>query len=348
MTIGSMVARLLALALAIGLVVGALAWRDRGDGGGTPDPTASPTATTPAGQAMTCAAETGLCDALAAALPDLDVAVVNGPETAGRLATADTSGTWVTLESLTAVVADARQRGGEQPLLAVSETLATSPLVLVAWNDRAAVLTDQCGAIDWACIGQVAPRPWSEIGGQSSWGRVKPAHAALDRSGIGGLAVAQAAASFHGTAELSTTQLDQLEFQSWFDGLERAIPAAPTTSSYLQSMLVQGRSAADVVGTTEAEVARLFARAGTRADDLLMLPSTPAVFAEIVIATPVGTTPPADIVTAVREAAAASGWRVDGQLQPGAVEPVEIDGEPVRFTGGLLEALRLRWERVRR
>ena len=358
MTIGAVLGRLGALALAIVLVVGALVWRGRDGeppaGGSEPPPSAVGDVDT-----VRCAAELGACQALAAALgDDVSVVVEDGVTTARALQDATTTEVWVTLSSLVDMVGDARDRASRQPLFPDRPAaVATSPLVLVGWQDRLAVLEQACG-VSWDCIGRVSGDTWEAAGGEASWGSPKPAHDAPDTSGVGLLVTAQAAASHLGDQVLSARNLDTPDFQGWFTTLERAVPSfTPSSGSQLVEMVQFGPSRLDVVGTTEAEAADVLTRAGSRAGDLVVAPSSPPVAATVVVAVPVGGTAPDDLVEAARTTFGEAGWRPvgpDGQPVPGATpqpalpSPVPAaEGTPPTLTGGTLEAVLLRWERVR-
>lgn len=349
MTIGQVVGRLGALALAILLIAGALAWRGRGDdGGGSDGATDTPTVVADPGT-VRCAAELRVCDALDAALgDDVDVVIEDGVVTARALKDATATESWVTLASLVDVVADARDRASRQPLFAPdAPVVGTSPLVLVGWQDRLAVVEEECG-VTWSCIGQVAGGTWQQAGGPGAWGSPKPAHDAPDASGVGLLVAAQAVASRLNDAPVTVRNLDTPETQGWFATLERAVPSfSPSSGSQLVEMVQFGPSSRDVVGTTEAEAAAVLTRAA-RVADLSVVPASPPVTARVVVAVPTGGTQPEGLDDALREVLQEAGWQVEGG-QPGVTLPSPVPsptGEPPQLSGGALEAVLLRWERV--
>lgn len=358
MTIGAVLGRLGALALAILLVAGALAWRgrDRQPVGGDAE---RPPSAVGAVDTVRCAAELAACKDLAGVLGDeVSVVVEDGVTTARALQAATATEVWVTLSSLVDMVGDARDRASRQPLFDEPPVaVASSPLVLVGWQDRLAVLEQACG-VSWDCIGRVSGDTWAAAGGEASWGDPKPAHDAPDTSGIGLLATTQAAASHLGDRVLSARNLDTPDFQGWFTTLERAVPSFdPSSGSQLVEMVQFGPAGRDVVGTTEAEAADVLTRAGSRADDLVVAPSSPPVVATVVVAVPVGATTPEGLLDAARTTFAEAGWRPpgpDGRPVPGTTPrpalptPVPAaEGTPPTLTGGTLEAVLLRWERVR-
>lgn len=352
MSIGALVGRLGALVLAVLLVVGALVWRDRGDDG-TPAPDDGGTATPVVAEPGTvrCAAELRICDALAEALgDDVDVVPEDGVVTARALRDASSADVWVTLQSLVDVVGDARDRASRGPLYAPPPgAVGTTPLVLVGWRDRLAVLEDACG-VTWACVGEVAAGSWADAGGPPAWGSPKPAHAAPDRSGVGLLVVAQAVASRLDGDPVTARTLDAPDVRSWFADLERAVPSfTPPSGSQLVEMVQFGPSSRDVVGTTAAEAADVLARAGARAADLAVTPSSPPVAATAVVAVPVGGEAPPGLTETVSSLLAEAGWDVPGTT-PGVTLPTPIPdaaGDAPVLTGGALEAVLIRWEQVR-
>lgn len=354
MSIGAVVARLTAVVVAILLVVGAYVWRDaRTSASPSPDPSATDVTAAPTTNPteVVCAAELRICDHLdlAAILDGVTLRTEDGVTTADGLVEAGDAPLWITVRTLVDVVEDARDRSGAQPLLQTSDALAVSPLVLTAWDDRAAVLTGACDPASWACIGTLAEEPWEAAGGDAAWGGLKPAHAPPDRSGIGLLVLAQAAADRFGGDPFSARDLDTPEFQRWFGILEDAMPTfTGTAGSFLTRMVQFGPATVDIVGTTEAEAAEILALAGTRGGAVTVLPSIPPVLVEVVVATPRGSTAPTALVDAVRQALVEVGWRPDPATPPALLpdSPAIVNGA-ITFDGGLLEALRLRWERVR-
>lgn len=350
MSIGAVVARLAAVVVAILLVVGALAWRDSRQSTATPDD--QPTTTTSDAPTVdvteiVCAAELRICDHLA--VEGVTVRMEDGVATADALVEAGDAPLWITVRALVDVVEDARDRGGAQPLLQTTDAIAVSPLVLAVWDDRAAVLTAACDPAGWDCIGSLAEAPWEAAGGDAAWGSLKPGHAPPNRSGVGLLVLAQAAADRLDSGEFSARDLDTPEFQRWFGILEDAVPTfSGAGGSFLTRMVQFGPASVDIVGTTEAEAAEILNLAGARGDAVTVLPSSPPVLVEVVIATPRGTSPPPALVDAVRDALVGVGWRSDPATPPTLLPDSQatVDGA-VTFDGGLLEALRLRWERVR-
>lgn len=345
MSVGAIAIRVGALVLAVGLIVGAFVVRG-GDDPVADGPGATPDAPVEPGTVV-CATELRICDDLARALGDAwDVTSADGVDTARDLQSADAAATWVTAQALVDVVEAARDRSGRAPLLQTSDVVASSPLVMVGFADRLAVLDEACGAADWSCVGDAAGGAWSAVGGPSSWGDVRPGHAGLDRSVVGLLVAAQAAAGRLDSTVLSTRALDESGFATWFARLEQAVPDFdPPSGSVLTDMIVFGTGSYDVVGTTAAEALDTIDRAGTRAVALEVRPVAPEVAVRVVVAGSGGT--PGVVVDEVARLLGERRWDLDPGTNGAGGALDQVTDAAVAFDGGQLEALILRWERIR-
>jgi hypothetical protein len=360
--------RLLALVAAVALIAGAFVIRGqredaqvRGDAP-TPDTGGQ---TTPAadgdvaGAQLTCLTElAAVCEALAAEL-DITVVVRDAGallDTAGTT-DGDAEGALLTVEPLPEMMA-ARARAGTGPVLGQGIVLARSPLVAAVWDERAEVLIDRCGELSWRCVGDAAASPgtWAAIGGPGEWGPVKPGHTEPS-SASGLLTLGQLAHGWFGRPDISSRDIDDVGFFSWFTALESAVPTfRPTSGSPLLAMLQLGPASFDVVSVVEAEAVGLLTRGAARAGTLRLRAIEPVVTADVVV-TPVGEDGRVEaLVDAVaREAPgllAQAGWRVDGRGVEGELAAVAVDltlpssnGLP---PGGALEALRRTWSEVAR
>lgn len=310
-----MLARLLAVVAAVAMVAGALAVRERreagdgaGGGGGGP-------------LRLVCSTElAGACERLARATRGrVEPTVEPARTTADRLARAEGSDAgldgWLVAGPWPAMVADARRRAGRDPLLRTSEVLARSPLAVAVWKDRAAALLARCGGSEpsWRCLGDVAGKPWADVGGKEAWGRVEPGYP--DRTTAVGLAVLGAAtAGYVGGTDIARIDLEEDDgYRGWLADLERSVPSRP--AELVDRMLVAGPAAFDWVATVEAEAAPAVARSARRDKPILLYPS-PVVTADVVLGTVPGRRPAAlaGIVggSAGRHALAGSDWRVPG------------------------------------
>lgn len=346
----SVLVRILGVLVAVGLVVGAIEIRERIDAPTTdgavpeqPDGDEGTVAPTAANGTILCA------DAVAAACAAVaDVTAGTAWDQARMLISATEpadagAAAWVVPRPWVDLVREARERTGAAPLLGTPVALARTPVVLVIPDERAAVLESSCGAITWACVGDLAASDWAAAGGDEAWGAPKPAHAP-PTDAIGLLVLAQAASHELGTAGFTARDLADDGFRSWFIALERAVPALPAAIDPLEQLLQFGPGRVDVVGTTEATVARLFERAGGRAEGLRVVWPEPVMTVDLV-AVPVGDDERATAAAAAVSDTELEGWRLgDGSgALPGAPPLPEDDGMP---TGGALEALLLLWQEV--
>lgn len=344
-----MAARVVALLAAVAMVVGAVFVRDRLD-----DDTERRTTTL----RLVCSTElSAVCEALADD-PETEVVATVEPAatTADRLVALPSGGStaldgWMVAGPWPAMVTEARDRKGlGQALLTTGRVLARSPVVLAVWPDRASALATRCpgGVPGWKCLGEVAGAPWEEVGGQPTWGKVKPGHPPL-ATGAGLAVLGAATAAYFGQPNLSSAELDDDAYEDWLTRFERAAPPVP--GSTLEAMVVRGRSTFDAVGTIEAEAGPLLARSPRQDKPTLLYPS-PVATADVVLAT--GGGPAGRLLTELvsgeqgRRELAGNGWRVAGEVRSRGVAATPVlprgNGLP---SPGLLAALRTTAERLR-
>ena len=336
-----MAARVLALLAAVGMVVGALAVRDRMD---EDDERRTTTLR------LVCSTElSAVCDALAEeAATQVDATVEEAAVTADRLVALPPGRPvpldgWLVPGPWPTIVAEAREREGLAPLLSPGPVLARSPVVLAVWPDRAKVLEPRCqnGAPGWKCVGEVAGDDWTSLGGQPTWGPVKPGHPPLTTAA--GLAVlGTATVAYFGRPDLSRSDLEDDGYRTWLSALERAVPSTP--ASPVETMLVRGPAAFDAVGALEAEAGPLVA-ASARPDKPLLLYPAPVATADVVLGTPGGKAGQllAEVVAGSegRRALAAAGWRVpDEGRAPGVPATPPLPPGSGLPAPGVLDALR--------
>ena len=318
------VRRALAAIVAVGMVVGALLVRSRVDDNRERKHTVL---------RLVCAEELEqACDAIQADPGSkVEVTVEPAGDTEARLAKqggADVDG-WLVPAPWAGLVDEVRARNQLPARFGSSGApIARSPLVIAMWADRAAALRAACGGqVGWKCIGDHVGPPTS----------IKATHADPTTSATGLLVLGQAVASFFGRADLSTTDVDASDpFDGWFAGLEQSVP--PFADDPFDLMLVQGRSFADAVGTTEAKAKAVLADRG--GSDVTLLYPSPMATADLVLAPVAGRDRAATLAGVVRgavgrRALADAGWQVPGPAGPfGLPSP------------GFLDALRQRWREV--
>lgn len=125
------------------------------------------------------------------------------------------------------------------------EVVASSPLVVGVWSDRAGVLTARCGAADLPCIAGVLGGAWNEVGGPAEWGIVKVGIPDPTRSETGLFAWSVLA----GVADDDAALGRSLRLVSETDGRLTA------------DLVLFGSSRADAVVATEAALASQLANA---------------------------------------------------------------------------------------
>jgi hypothetical protein len=294
---------------------------------------------------LVCSVDLGqVCDDLREAEPGrLDVTVEAAGTTADRLRTVDGDpglDGWLVADPWPEIVDGARRFATRPPLFTdAAPPLARSPLVVVAWKERAESLAPTCpdSKVGWKCLGEAAGRPWTERNGRPDWGEVKAGHADASEDGTGLLVLGQATVEWFGRSDLSTFDLEDEGFQRWFSGLERSM--RPSPGSPLGTMLAIGRAAYDAVGTTEAD-AGIADRAASRAALVRLYPA-PMATADVVLAVIPGDRGERvrDIVDSpARDGLTDSGWKA-----PGSAGLPTGNGLP---SAGLLDALRSRAREV--
>jgi hypothetical protein len=345
-----MARRLVALAVALLLIAGALAIRNRVDDDSNSSGGSSGGGSGPV--ALTCATELAdACRALADANGSVIVVVEDAGKTAQRLENADTVDdvdAWLVEAPWPEIVDEARGRRGLPALFDEHpETLARSPLVVAMWNDRLAAIVQHCegGALTWKCIGEVAGQKWSTLDGEEAWGVVKPGFADPDVDGVGALVLGQAAVSFFDTTDLSTAQFEDNDFQRWIRQLASAVPQNPT----FDDMLALRQAAVDVVGTTEAEAGPGLDTSRDKENITITYPA-PMATADVVVASVAGAEGGERLVKIVSgdaglDALAASGWRVpDRDVVAGVDAEVSLPTESGLPSPGAIDALRNLWK----
>ena len=294
---------------------------------------------------VVCATElANTCDQIRQAHPELTVTVEEAGTTMAKLSgsgfSRDTTpiDAWLVPRPFPAMVDENRSFGGLDPVLGESTAvLARSPLTLTVWNDRLEALRSACSEVTWVCIGDHAGQPWLDVGGQESWGNVKPGLPDPSTTAFGLLDLSQASAQQLGRTDFASNDLQDPSFQTWLDQLKRGIRSYPPTSTGgpLGQMLSQGKGTFDAAGSAEA-VSGPGVTTSRYKNDLTVLYPSPVVTADVVLVEVRGSGSGGHVreVFGSDEAAAAlaaNGWRVPGQPPaPGVLsDPLpETDGLP--------------------
>ena len=337
----TVLSRVLALAVAVALVLGALALRASRDTPGDDDATTDG-ATTRGAPPLTCPEELAQPCAAAAAASG-SAPWPSAAEIADRLATTSDEvallpAAWVD------VVDDERDRDGLAPLHR-SEVVASTPLLVVAFADRAVVLADACGidvrGLGWACVGEHVGERWEDLGGDLRWGDVRVGH--LPPSSATGLQATAGVVAARTGLPFSLAELRDVGVASWLRRVERAVDTFdPPGGSFPAGMVSQGPSVANVATATEAELS--LRDLTTPFGPLEVSVPDPLFVVELVVT---GADEAAvDTAAAGLDATpfAEAGWRLEPATPPPGA-PVADVGPPARTpSGGVLTAVRGAWE----
>jgi hypothetical protein len=353
------VKRLLALIAAVVMIAAAFGIRswldDRGDGDdGDGD---SDGEQADGGEEVTLWCDPSLagpCRALEEQFDELNVELRDAGDVSGELTAPDFRGAdasadgWLVPAPYPAMVGEDRDRAGQNPVLGEQVgPLARSPLVIAMWRDRAEAFAPNCPdeEIGWRCIGDHAGQDWASLGGQAGWGRLEPGFESPQDTATGLLVIGSASTSFFDTADFASNDFETDGFRAWIRSLEESVPRFPSTvGTPLDQMLTIGPSSYDLVGTTEAEVAREVT--GTRDEDRVrVIYPAPMATADVVLA-PIAGRPGTERLAEILQsdeasaALAEAGWRVPD------TEPIAgVGDQPLPDTNGLprpgvLQALR--------
>lgn len=196
--------------------------------------------------------------------------------------------------------------------------VARSPVLLAVSDERAAALEQgPCGGmLTWTCLGDATGRPWDTVGGDATWGTVKAGLA--DPASALGLAVLGAAtAGYVGTFDYATNEISG-ELMSWLDAFA-AYPAAPNA---VDVMLTEGAGRYFAVGALEVTARKAAGRPGFR----VVVPDD-VITADLVVV-PIGRNAQdrdgADDLAGratLLDALAEAGWRVEGRDLAAGIDP---------------------------
>jgi hypothetical protein len=134
--------------------------------------------------------------------------------------------------------------------------LVISPLVFVAWEDRAEVLAKLGnGHITWKALHQAlsADQGWPAIGGNAEWGFVKFGHTDPTRSNSGLQALVSMTYDFYGRTHLTVADLLDPKYQAWVKTIERGVTRfESSTGIFMTDMVRFGPSRYDLAVVYES------------------------------------------------------------------------------------------------
>ncbi len=156
------------------------------------------------------------------------------------------------------------------------KSLVFSPLVFAVWADRARVLLNKYGKIDWPAVHSAVTlkNGWSDIAGNPAWQLVKSGQTRPDQSNSGLLTITLLAyAADNEQHDLTVDQLNTAQFKQYFKDIENAVNAFGRSSgTFLQNVVIQqGPAQYDIVTTYENLVLTLESQAISRQHQQLQL-----------------------------------------------------------------------------
>ena len=332
--------RLGALVAAVLLVVVALWVRGRLGGEGIELGGGDPTGT------VICSTELArACERLREDHSEISVRVEAAGVTAQSLATTPADAdfdVWLVPHTYAAVAGELfRANPGPGPLGAASKPIAHSRLAFFVHQSRAEAFNRHCANTPgWGCLfSAVSADSWQTIGGEPTWGKVKPYMPdPLEAAGL--LALGGAAAGVIPSPLDGPTIRDHAPFAGALDSFKRArVLAGQPSTGALQRMLAAGPSVADVVITLAADGNRFGSASASKAT---VLYPAPVVSAEAVAVPRRGSESAESLIElltgdAGREALTSTGW------DPG---PAPADQKNSPSVGSHI-VLRQIWEEIR-
>ena len=135
------------------------------------------------------------------------------------------------------------------------QPLVLTPLVLVAWDDRATALAGKDKALTFRHLHDAIenPKGWPGAGGKADWGFVKLGHTNPTRSNSGLQALILMAYEFQKKRSgLEVKDVLDEKFQAFMKGIEKGVPKfGDSTGTFMEEMVLYGPSKYDVVVTYE-------------------------------------------------------------------------------------------------
>ena len=131
------------------------------------------------------------------------------------------------------------------------QPLVLTPLVWVAWDDRAEVLQKAGGGVvNWTAIHTAvsSPQGWPSAGGKAEWGFVKLGHTDPTRSNSGLQALMLMTLEFYGKrGGLEVGDILKPEYQAFVKAIEKGVSKFETsTGTFMTEMVLYGPSKYDI------------------------------------------------------------------------------------------------------
>ncbi len=148
------------------------------------------------------------------------------------------------------MTSDWAARSGAAPIVAAEpRQLVLTPLVLVAWENRAKALWPGGPRNFWGDLHDAIANDggWKALGGSESWGPVELGHTAPPASNSGAQALVLMAYGFlNKTGGLTAADVSSPQFEQWLREIERGVPAfSDSTGDFMNDMVLAGPSKYD-------------------------------------------------------------------------------------------------------
>jgi len=306
-----------------------------------------------------CAQELGkVCDTLKERDRNLTVVTEEAGRTLETVTAADFNPEatrvdgWLAPQPFIDLANESRNRSSLEPLFGTSSrVLARSPVVMVGTSERLQKLAGACGGqVTWRCVGENAGRRWSELGGQETWGDLRPVIADPARSATGLFSLGEAATSFFGSSNFASNDFATGDFDGWLQRFASTSKGVTNSPKPLEERISKGRSALDLTAAFESQAGPAVTSSARANDPLTILYPSPLATADVVLAPISGSEPGGRLKDLLESddaatALAQSGWRVDGRPTAAGINP----NQPLPSGSGLpkagvLQSLAERWK----
>lgn len=136
------------------------------------------------------------------------------------------------------------------------QPLVLTPVVFIAWEDRAnALLKASGGSITWTAIEKAvtSSKGWLAVGGQGRWGFVKLGHTDPTKSNSGLAALYLMSLEYWNKNKLAIEDLLDPKYQEFIKGIEKGVTKfEPSTGTFMTDMVRFGPSKYDIAVVYES------------------------------------------------------------------------------------------------
>ena len=170
---------------------------------------------------------------------------------------------------------EAHQRSGQVPLIAITgddapAPLVLTPLVLVAWAERATVLRGDQQLI-WRNLESTIRDGWAAKG-HPEWGNAAWGHTTPTSSNSGLQALLLMAYDYHGkTGGLTIADVEQPAFGEWLRSIESGASFAESSADLMNDMIAFGPAKYSVVASYENLALQQLPNARSRGQNLVLI-----------------------------------------------------------------------------